>query len=97
MYTGKYTVHCITSILAKGEKEQSHDQQAVLGNAITCTFQADILRVLQLNNFIKSSIYIIQAENFKVFIVLMRLQKKNNNILITTFHYVLDANSDSEA
>ena len=38
------------------------------------TFQADILRVFQLNDFVKSSIYIIQTENFKIFIILMRLK-----------------------
>lgn len=43
-------------------------------NNIIITFQANILRVLQLNDFIKGGIYIIQAENIKVFIVLMGLK-----------------------
>ena len=40
------------------------------------TFQADILRVLKLNDFIKGSIYIIQAKYIKFFIVLMWLKDK---------------------
>ena len=39
------------------------------------TFQADILRILQLNDFVKSSINVIKTEHIKVFIVLMRLQQ----------------------
>ena len=45
-------------------------------NIYILTFQADILRVLKLNDFIKGSIYIIQAKYIKLFIVLMWLKDK---------------------
>ena len=68
------------SIIQRGSERINHE---IINNRpkfmlTNVTFQADILRVFQLNDFVKSSIYIIQTKDFKILIVLMRLEQQKN-------------------